>query len=233
MCKLHVIMPVKDSMETARDAIRAVMSLHDVDFTVYNDFSSEETTAELSAMSSEYGFRLVNWADSTSHPSPNYRLTLQDAQRRAVQEKAHLVIVESDVTVKTDTIERLSSAVVDGVGLVAAVTVDSNGEINFPYLYARKLTGGTVPTSKRLSICCTLVSNEFLGRYSFDALDPDKQWYDVFISHQSLRLGFRNLLMLDNRVLHRPHSSRPWKLLKYTNPLKYYWLKIVNKRDRI
>ena len=220
-------------METARDAIRAVMSLHDVDFTVYNDFSSEETTAELSAMSSEYGFRLVNWADSTSHPSPNYRLTLQDAQRRAVQEKAHLVIVESDVTVKTDTIERLSSAVVDGVGLVAAVTVDSNGEINFPYLYARKLTGGTVPTSKRLSFCCTLVSNEFLGRYSFDALDPDKQWYDVFISHQSLRLGFRNLLMLDNRVLHRPHSSRPWKLLKYTNPLKYYWLKIVNKRDRI
>lgn len=233
MCKLHVIMPVKDSMETARDAIRAVMSLHDLDFTVYNDFSSAETTAELSAMSSEYGFRLVNWADSTSHPSPNYRLTLQDAQRRAVQEKAHLVIVESDVNVNPDTIERLSSAVVDGVGLVAAVTVDSSGEINFPYLYARKLNGGTVSTTKRLSFCCTLLTNEFLGKFSFEALDPDKQWYDVFISHQSVRLGFRNLLMLDNRVLHRPHSSRPWKLLKYTNPLKYYWLKIINKRDRI
>lgn len=233
MCKLHVIMPVKDSMGTARDAMRAVMQSEGVDFTVYNDFSSEETTSELAGMAAEYGFRLVNWADSTTHPSPNYRLTLQDAQRRALSENAHLVVVESDVTVKADTVGRLAAQVTDGVGLVAAVTEDADGQVNFPYLYARKLKGGTVPTTKRLSFCCTLLTNEFLKAFSFESLDPDKQWYDVFISHQSVKLGFRNLLMLDNRVLHRPHSSRPWKLLKYTNPLKYYWLKIVNKRDRI
>lgn len=233
MSRLHVIMPVKDSMETARDAIGAVMALRDVDFTVYNDFSSVETTEELRGMASEYGFRLVNWADLTDHPSPNYRLTLQDAQRRSLADGAHLVVVESDVTVRTDTIARLEKEAAAGVGLVAAVTVDSDNEINFPYLYARKLKGETVSTRKRLSFCCTLITNEFLGKFSFEQLDPDKQWYDVFISHQSIRMGLRNLLMLDNRVLHRPHSSRPWKQLKYTNPLKYYWLKISNRRDRI
>lgn len=233
MCKLHVIMPVKDSMDTARDAIRAVMHTEGVDFTVYNDFSSDEATAELTALAAEYGFRLVNWADTTRHPSPNYRLTLQDAQRRALSENAHLVVVESDVTVKPDTVGRLAAQAEKGIGLVAAVTEDADGMVNFPYLYARKLKGGTVSTTKRLSFCCTLLSNEFLKAFPFEGLNPDKQWYDVFISHQSVKMGFRNLLMLDNRVLHRPHSSRPWKLLKYTNPLKYYWLKIVNKRDRI
>lgn len=233
MCKLHVIMPVKDSMDTARDAIRAVMHTEGVDFTVYNDFSSDEATAELTALAAEYGFRLVNWADATRHPSPNYRLTLQDAQRRALSENAHLVVVESDVTVKPDTVGQLAAQAEKGIGLVAAVTEDADGMVNFPYLYARKLKGGTVSTTKRLSFCCTLLSNEFLKAFPFEGLNPDKQWYDVFISHQSVKMGFRNLLMLDNRVLHRPHSSRPWKLLKYTNPLKYYWLKIVNKRDRI
>lgn len=233
MCKIHVIMPVKDSMGTARDAIRAVMQVSGVDFTIYNDFSSDETTEELKIMAREYGFRLVNWSDSTNHPSPNYRLTLQDAQRRALAEGAHLVVVESDVTVRTDTIDRLAVEVVRGVGLVAAVTENTDGQVNFPYLYASKIKGGTVATTKRLSFCCTLLTNEFLKAFSFDNLNPDKQWYDVFISHQSIKLGFRNLLMLDNRVLHKPHSSRPWKLLKYTNPIKYYMLKIVNKRDRI
>jgi len=34
-------------------------------------------------------------------------------------------------------------------------------------------------------------------------------------------------------VWHRPHSSRPWKQLKYTNPLKYYWLKFTKGLDKI
>lgn len=119
--------------------------------------------------------------------------------------------------------------------MVAAVTVDGEGEINFPYLYARKMSTeqSTISTTKRFSFCCTLLTNEFLASYSFERLDPTKQWYDVAISHQSLHRGFCNLLMLDNRVLHRPHSSRPWKQLKYTNPLKYYWLKLTKRRDRI
>ena len=230
---LHVIMPVKDSMHTARQAIAALMQAGGVDLTVYNDFSTAETTAELTEMARHLGFRLVNWADRTDHPSPNYRLTLQDAQRRALEAGAHLVIVESDVTVRPDTLARLQAAAADGVGMVAAVTVDTDGHVNFPYLYARRLRGTAVDTTKRLSFCCTLLTNALLRAYSFDQLDPTKQWYDVAISHRSITLGFRNRLLLDTQVLHQPHSSRPWKQLKYTSPLRYYWQKLTQKRDRI
>ena len=229
----HIIMPVKDSLDTARDAISAVLSAPGIDLTVYNDFSTDENTALLKRMAVEQGFRLVNWADHTDHPSPNYLLTLQDAQARAIAEDAHLVIVESDVTVKPETIDRLVEQVNNGVGMVAAVTVDNDGNINFPYKYASRLHGTTISTTKRFSFCCTLLSNEFLHAYSFKDLDPTKSWFDVTISHMSTSLGFKNLLMLDNPVLHRPHSSRPWKQLKYTNPLLYYWQKIIHKRDRI
>lgn len=226
-------MPVKDSLDTAREAIDAILQCPGVDLTVYNDFSTQENTELLQAMASEKGFNLINWSEHTNHPSPNYRLTLQDAQQHAIEDGTHLVIVESDVTIKPDTINQMTAEVQPGVGMVAAVTVDTEGKINFPYLYATKLRGGTIKTTKRFSFCCTLLSLEFLKSYSFQQLDPEKSWYDVTISHMSTHLGFRNLLMLDNQVVHRPHSSRPWKMLKYKSPLKYYWQKITRKRDRI
>lgn len=226
-------MPVKDSLDTAREAIEAILQCPEANLTVYNDFSTEENTNLLQEMASKMGFTLINWAEHTDHPSPNYRLTLQDAQQRAINDNAHLVIVESDVTVNPDTISRMASQVQSGIGMVAAVTSDTEGNINFPYLYATKLKGNTIETTKRFSFCCTLLSLEFLKAYSFKQLDPEKSWYDVTISHMSTHLGFRNLLMLDNKVIHRPHSSRPWKMLKYKNPLKYYWQKITRKRDRI
>ena len=232
---LHIIMPVKDSPDTTREAIAAVMQSQGIDFTftVYNDFSTPENSALLQQWADSQGFRLVNWADHTDHPSPNYRLTLQDARRKALADNTHLLIVESDVLVQPDTLRRMADEVAHGVGMVAAVTVDTEGQVNFPYLYAKHLKGSTVSTRKRFSFCCTLLSYEFLSACDFDQLDPTKAWYDVTISHQSLQLGFRNLLMLDNPVVHRPHSSRPWKQLKYTHPLRYYWQKITRKRDRI
>ena len=233
MPPLHVIMPVKDSLDTAIPALEALTHCPDIVLTVYDDFSSAENSATLDSLALSLGFRLVHWAGRTTHPSPNYRLTLQDAQRQALQSGSHLVIVESDVTVLPDTLQRMASQVRSGVGMVAAVTVDENGEVNFPYLYAQHMKGGNVSTRKRLSFCCTLLSNELLKAYSFELLDPEKQWYDVSISHRSLQLGLTNLLMLDNAVVHRPHSSRPWKRLKYTNPLLYYWQKLTRKRDRI
>ena len=228
-------MPVKDSPDTTREAIDALLQTANIDFTVYNDFSSPENTAMLQEMADRRGFRLINWADHTDHPSPNYRLTLQDAQQRALDAGAHMVIVESDVLVQPDTIERLATTVTDGVAMVAAVTVDTEGQINFPYQYARKLNTQhtTINTKKRFSFCCTLLTNEYLQAYDFRQLDPEKSWYDVTISHQAIQLGFHNLLMLDNPVVHRPHSSRPWKQLKYSRPLLYYWQKITRKRDKI
>ena len=234
MQPLHVIMPVKDSPETTREAITALMQTNGgIDLTIYNDFSTDENTLMLKQLSSQMGFRLINWAELTDHPSPNYRYTLQHAQQRALEEDAHLAIVESDVLVRPDTLIRLTAEVNDSVGMVAAVTVDDDGLINFPYRYAQHLHGDVIDIHKRLSFCCTLLTHQFLQAYDFQQLDPEKSWYDVSISHQSILMGYRNLLMLNNPVTHRPHSSRPWKQLKYTHPIKYYWQKITRKRDRI
>ena len=116
--------------------------------------------------------------------------------------------------------------------MIAAVTTGENGEINFPYDYARKMKQDGV-CNKRLSFCCTLLTLELLKAYDFEQLNPQKHWYDVTISHLSKRLGLENLLQISNPVLHKPHSSRPWKQLKYTHPLRYYWRKLIYGRDKI
>lgn len=225
-------MPVKDSILTAEESIRAIRAAGS-SLTVYDDFSAEETAAKLDSLAEDSNIRVVHLSNLTDHPSPNYRLVLQTAQKEALEEGSHLLIVESDVIVRPDTFSRMLEKAEEGVGLVAAITHNEQGEINFPYEYARKLTGTSISTSKRLSFCCTLLTHELLQKFDFSLLDPKKNWYDVFISHQSLRLGLRNILMLDNPVVHKPHSSRPWKLLKYSNPLKYYILKMLHGRDKI
>lgn len=239
-------MPVKDSLETTRDAIQCLYqsTLQDWHFTLYNDFSSPENTEELKRLAVSYGFELVNWEEHTSHPSPNYLLTLQHAQAAAIGNDVPLVIVESDVLVRPDTLQRLLDAAnqygagaedadLSKIGMVAAVTEDEEGNVNFPYLFARNWKKKPCFTEKRFSFCCTLLSLPFLKAYSFTLLNPEKNWFDVTISHQSIEMGFRNLLLMDSAVLHKPHSSRPWKQLKYTNPLKYYFLKLFLKRDKI
>lgn len=236
MKKLLIITPVKDSIELTEKTIRSVMESFNKDawnYVVYDDFSSDANAVRLDELSSELGFRVVHLKEVLTTPSPNYRFVLQMAQQEAISSDSHLVIVESDVVVNTDTFQRLQSVVRDDVGLVAAITVDEKGEINFPYLFARKWKNVDVVTKKRFSFCCTLLTNNFLKSYSFTTLDPTKNWYDVFISHKSIELGFQNILQMTNRVVHRPHSSRPWKLLKYTNPLKYYWIKYTKGFDKI
>lgn len=229
---LHIIMPVKDSVDTAERAIRAIIG-SGYTLTVYNDNSTAENTNRLTALAEEMGFTLRNLSEMTDHPSPNYRLVLQTAQKEALEDGAHLVIIESDVIVKEDTIARLHGEVDDMVGMVAAVTEDTAHEVNFPYEYARRWKKEVVDTKKRFSFCCTLLTHAFLGAYSFEELDPTKNWYDVTISHKSTEMGYRNLLMMNNPVLHMPHSSRPWKQLKYTNPLLYYWRKLTQHKDKI
>ena len=234
MSGLYIIMPVKDAVQSAGESIDAILR-SGFGVCVYNDFSTSENTALLERWSAEKGFDLINLSDLTSTPSPNYRLILQHAQQEALRRDAHLLIVESDVTVGTDTFAKMLAAAggEEKTGLVAAVTTDDQGNVNFPYLYAKRMKKGVIETRKRLSFCCTLLSREFLQAYSFSNLDPTKNWYDVFISHQSSKMGFRNLLLTDTPVIHRPHQSRPWKALKYTNPLKYYWQKLTKHRDKI
>ena len=236
MNKLLVITPVKNSIDLTEKTIRAVMNSVDrrqMKYVVYDDFSDVETAQRLDALVCELGFEVVHLSDVIDSPSPNYRYILQKAQERAIGNDEHLVIVESDVVINRDTFVKLNRAVEEGVGLVASVTVDEKGEINFPYLFAKKWREEDKATKKRISFCCTLLTNEFLKSYDFGNLDATKNWYDVFISHKSIELGFKNIILMSDRVLHRPHSSRPWKLLKYTNPLKYYWIKYTKGFDKI
>jgi glycosyltransferase involved in cell wall biosynthesis len=236
MSKILVITPVKNSVELTEKTIRAVMNSVDkqhMRYVVYDDFSDDETAWRLDALSVELDFEVVHLSDLIDSPSPNYRYVLQKAQERAVAAGEHLVVVESDVVVNKDTFVKLEEAVGEGVGLVASVTVDEGGVVNFPYLFARKWGNEDKVTKKRISFCCTLLTNEFLKSYDFHNLDSSKNWYDVFISHKSVELGFKNIILMSDKVLHRPHSSRPWKLLKYTNPLKYYWIKYTKGFDKI
>lgn len=238
MEKIHIITPVKDSIDTTIRTIESIMHskvVIDFEYTIYNDFSTDETTEQLQLASTKYGFKLVNLKDVTTHPSPNYLLVLQTAQKKAIADNAHLLIVESDVIVAADTIQKMyeNASLLEKTGMIAAVTTDITGTVNFPYLYAQKFEKTVVNTNKRLSFCCTLLSYSYLKSFSFEELNPEKAWYDVFISHKAVELGFKNYLLTSLPVLHLPHSSRPWKQLKYTNPIKYYWRKLTNNKDKI
>ncbi len=235
---LHIITPVKDSIPSTLQTAKAILSSHlDVEhnYIIYNDFSTPENTILLQEARKSMGFDLVNLSDLTNHPSPNYLMVLRRERERCLKEGASLLIVESDVTVAPDTLQGIVDAArrLPDAGLVASVTVDEEGQINYPYDYARKLKGDVQDTRRHLSFCCTLLTNELLRRVDFNKLDSSKNWFDVTISHMSLEEGLHNYLLLSLPVLHQPHASRPWKKLKYTNPLKYYWKKYTKGLDKI
>ncbi|WP_257659135.1 hypothetical protein [Parapedobacter lycopersici] len=238
MCKAIVITPVKDSIENTLETIKAIYaSQTSIKHLVYNDFSTAETKHTLEENQALYGYELIHLEDLTDTPSPNYKLVLQDAQRRALEAGLPLIVVESDVEVQgatfTELLDFLSQHT--SIGLLGAITVGREGEINFPYLKFRRYTNhrGYIDTRKSLSFCCTLMSVELLRRYDFGLLKPSKDWFDTFISKQSLALGFKNIVLTGTRVLHKPHGSRPWKQLKYSNPIKYYFFKFIKRRDKI
>lgn len=238
MKQIHIITPVKDSIDLTLQTIESVLrSTYQVPirYTVYNDFSTPENSAFLAAAAARMGFELVNLSDLTDHPSPNYLLVLQIAQQRAIKEDAGLVIVESDVIVKPHTLQALFDGATErpNCGIAAAVTVDEQEQINYPYLYAKGKENQVFAEKKHLSFCCSLLTLNFLKAFDFHQLDPKKNWHDVTISHRSTELGFTNYLFTSLTVWHRPHSSRPWKQLKYTHPWKYYWLKFTKGLDKI
>lgn len=231
-----VITPVKDSLDTTKLTVEALMKTEaDIEYHVFNDFSKPETKEFLDKAKDRLGFEVVHLEDITSTPSPNYRLVLQIAQKMAIDKKCALILVESDVIVKPDTISNLLKVAKEknDAGMVAAITVDENDNYNFPYLYEKVKSNETIVAKQSLSFCCTLISNDYLNRFDFKTLNEKKDWYDVHITKQSRKLGFTNYLMKGTRVLHLPHSSRPWKNLKYTNPVLYYLKKIFLRRDKI
>lgn len=238
---INVVTPVKDSLELSLLTIDAVLASElpegvTMTYTVYNDYSTPETEAALTKAAREKGFTLVNLRDLTDHPSPNYLLVLQTIQQQALDNPgAAPLLVESDVVVARDTIARLvagANARPD-CGIAAAVTVDENGAINYPYEYMRGKENTVVDSRKHCSFCCSLLTPTLLKAFDFKTLDPTKHWFDVTISHESLKAGLHNYIFTELPVIHRPHSSRPWKQLKYKNPLLYYWRKLTGGHDKI
>ena len=231
-----VITPVKDSLQTTTRTIQSVHEAYgDFKYVVYNDFSGPETTNFLELNKNKFEYELINLESLTSNPSPNYKLVLQTAGKEAIELNIPLIIVESDVIVKKDSIKKLLEIPrqFPKTGLAGAVTIDQEGNYNFPYNYLKEKKPEVVLTNHSLSFCCTLLTREFLNKFDFNELSSKKDWYDIFISRKSKKLGFSNYLAKNTEVLHLPHSSRPWKHLKYTNPAKYYLLKYLNRRDRI
>lgn len=235
---LHIITPVKDSLDTTLATIESVMTSRISEpftYTVYDDFSTPETARRLNAEAKRWGLRVVHLSDITNHPSPNYLLVLRTARKEALDAGAHLCIVESDVTLRPNTLQSLLDGAAErpDCGIAAAVTVDESGAINYPYLHARGRENQVFATRKHCSFCCSLLTPELLRRFDFAALNPEKNWYDVTISHESITCGLQNYLFTSLPVLHRPHQSRPWKQLKYKNPILYYWKKFTKGLDKI
>ena len=236
MPDLLIVTPVKDSIGTTLETIRSV---HEAGgnhrYLVFNDFSTPENRSILEKKQAEFSFELINLEDLTDTPSPNYHITLRKAQQTALEMNVPLVLVESDVIIKKDTLTQILdlSKKYPDCGMVGAVTTDMQGRVNFPYLKFKHEKRAVIHTSRSLSFCCTMLTTGLLKRFSFAELSIQKDWYDVFISRKSRSLGFRNYLAMTAPVIHKPHSSRPWKLLKYSNPVKYYFNKFVKARDRI
>ena len=236
MAEAIVITPVKDSISTTLKTIEAIYQ-SDVTFEYYifNDFSGTDTKNLLEKAQKKFGFQLIHLENVTTKPSPNYKLVLQMAQSIALERHLPLIVVESDVLVKKDTFSKLLEKykLKQNAALVGAITIDKNGKYNFPYNDEKTKSNETMETSRSLSFCCTLMTPQFLESFDFKNLSKKKDWYDVFISRQAKKSGFKNYLAKGIEVVHLPHSSRPWKNLKYSNPLMYYFKKLVHKRDRI
>jgi GT2 family glycosyltransferase len=231
-----VITPVKDSLDTCKLTVEAIMQAEgDFEYIVFDDFSQTETKKYLDDQAKKYKFKVVHLEEVTSTPSPNYKLVLQMAQEMALSKGCPLVIIESDVVIEKDTLTRLFNLVKNKTkpGVVGAITIDRSGNYNFPYTFEKDKSNEVLDTSHSLSFCCTLITPEFLKEFNFGTLNANKDWFDVFISRKSKKLGYHNYLAKGIEVLHLPHSSRPWKNLKYKNPVLYYLKKLFLKRDRI
>ena len=236
MVKAFVITPVKDSLQSTLETIKAIHNSEiEIEHLVYNDFSNKETKLSLQNNSTKLCYQLINVEEITNSPSPNYKLILKQAQKLALKKGLPLIIVESDVKIKPNTLGQIIQFNNENekAGLIGAITVDDFGNINYPYLKFKNITKTIIETKRSISFCCTLLSIPFLKSFDFENLNQKKYWYDTIISKKAIELKFENYILMDTQVGHRPHSSRPWKQLKYKNPVKYYIYKFLKRRDKI
>mgnify|MGYP000579772501 CR=1 FL=1 len=156
---LHIITPVKDSIDSTLETVKAIMNriFWFLSLTLSITISArKKNTHRLEEAARQWNFRLVNLSDLTDHPSPNYLLVLQTAQKEAIEADAGLLIVESDVIVKKNTLQSLYNGALQQkqCGIAAAVTTDEKGIINYPYLHAK---GQRIKCTRKKSIAASAV----------------------------------------------------------------------------
>ena len=81
---IHIITPVKDSIELTLQTAEAILKSDftvPFHYTIYNDFSTDENTKQLKEASLKMGFELVNLSEITSHPSPQLFAGAPDGTR--------------------------------------------------------------------------------------------------------------------------------------------------------
>ena len=82
---IHIITPVKDSIELTLQTAEAILKSDftvPFHYTIYNDFSTDENTKQLKEASLKMGFELVYLSEITSHDIPYYLLVLLMAQEK-------------------------------------------------------------------------------------------------------------------------------------------------------
>ena len=233
MTEAIVITPVKDSLNTTIKTIEAIAG-SDGDFTyyIYNDFSSPATKEFLEQNQKKYNYTLVNLEDVTSTPSPNYKLVLEMAQQKALERKVPLIIVESDVLVKENTISSLVRLAKEheNAGMLGAITTDVEGHYNFPYEFEKIKNNDLVDTSHSLSFCCTLINTNLLKAFDFKQLSKKKDWYDIFLSRQSKRMHFKNYLAKGLEVVPPATQQQAMETVKIFKSNKILPKKIFNQK---
>ncbi len=227
---LLIITPVKDSIAPAIETITRVCELkRESTYNVYNDRSLPESRTVLEH-GSILGYQVINVEDHVGTPSPNQRFILIDAQKRALDTNSHLLVIEPNALVKPNTINRLLELAEkqSNCGLIAAITADENGSVNLPYLHIKKNSSGIIKTRRRISLCCTLLTNEFLKSVDLKNLSTTERWHDRQLSKLSRRKGFQNIIDTDLKVVYLPANSRYLDMLKSEKPLKYFWKRTIN-----
>jgi hypothetical protein len=227
--KALVVMPVRDSLSQCQQSIKAFRQHYDMPLWVYDDNSQEQTREWLQAHQTLFQYTLFTVSALTPNPPPNYGFVLRHVLQNVhtvFTDPVAIILLESDVQIlHAHTLPALLQHIQlpeMAPSLVAAATIDTLGQVNYPYHRQRvALHKKPILSLRHVSFCCTVLSPLLCEKLQ-KAKWPRRTWYDLWVSSFCRHKGGMVLLDATYPVRHSPHSSRPWKQKKYINPISYY-----------
>ncbi len=236
MNNLHVITVVKNSIESALITIDSILTSEctvNFKFYVYNDFSSDETKEKLEIESQKLHFSLINLCDFSSNKSSNLLKIIQLAQQNAIADKAHLLFIDSDIVIGTNTIQRLyeNAGIHQKVGMISAITTNIHGKITSPFLFTKDFKTGIFETKKSLHFCCIILTYNLLSSIDFRDIKSEKVNINAAISKTAIGKGFFNYLLTSVQVLYFPHKTSFWSFFN-SNSIEQLWQNLTKKHKK-